>query len=49
VNIFSGGSPYFEELAADTGGKSYVCSDPSEAVDRLRQAVTEVRERRSST
>jgi hypothetical protein len=42
VNILGGGSPYFEDIAAATGGQSYSASDPTEAVDRIVNAVIEI-------
>jgi hypothetical protein len=42
INIGGGGSPYFEGLADDTGGRSYLASDPSTAVDQIAKAITAI-------
>ena len=42
VNIGGGGSPYFEQLAEGTGGKHYLASTPTEAVDQISAALTEI-------
>lgn len=42
INIGGGGSPYFEELAEGTGGQHYLASNPTEAVDQIAEALTEI-------
>jgi Mg-chelatase subunit ChlD len=44
INIEGGGSPYFEDLASDTGGKTYPASDPSTAVEQITTAITAITE-----
>jgi hypothetical protein len=44
INIDGGGSPYFEDLASDTGGKTYPASDPSTAVEQITTAITTITE-----
>jgi hypothetical protein len=39
INIGGGGSPYFENLAADSDGHSYTALDPSSAVDQITTAI----------
>jgi hypothetical protein len=42
ININGGGSPYFEDLAEDTGGHAYSADDPSTAVDQIIKAITTI-------
>ena len=44
INIGGGGSPYFEDLATDTGGTAYPASDPSTAVEQVTTAITTITE-----
>lgn len=44
ININGDGSPYFEDLASDTGGKTYPASDPSTAVEQITTAITTITE-----
>jgi Mg-chelatase subunit ChlD len=42
INLGGGGSPFFEGLADDTGGKVYPASDPSTAIDKVLEAITTI-------
>lgn len=42
ININGGASPYFEDLAADSDGKTYIASDPSTAVDQITEAIATI-------
>jgi PKD repeat protein len=44
ININGGGSPFFEDLASDTGGTTYPASDPSTAVEQVTTAITTITE-----
>jgi hypothetical protein len=42
ININGGGSPYFEDLAAQNGGQTYIASDPSTAVEQISNAIVTI-------